>query len=299
MGVAGRVSSLLRETLNEYWGDDVPQLAAALAFYTIFSLAPVLIIAVAIVSLIFGGESAREQVTSQVWALAGPLAAGVVEGVLEEARRKSPLATVIGIATVLVGSTAAFVNLQDTLNRIWGITAKPGKVIELFFKKRLLSFLMVLSLGFLLLATVALSAAIFAATQWIQEYLHVSPSLLQAANVSVSLLVITAAVAIVYKVLPDAETEWRHLWVGAAATALLFTVGKQLIGLYLARGTVGSAYGAAGSYVVFLVWIYYSAQVFLLGAEFTQVYVRARGGQVRPNKHAVRVKKILEEHPAV
>jgi membrane protein len=294
VGRGRRVSALLAETFSEYWNDDVPQLAASLAFYTIFSLAPVLIIAVAIVSLIFGSESAREQVTSQVWAFAGPVAADVVEVVLEEARRKSPLATAVGLGTILVGSTAAFVSLHETLNKIWGITSKPGKAVELFLKKRLLSFVMVLAMGMLLLAVVALGALIYGATQWIQEHLGVPSWLLQSVNLVVSFVVVTVAFAVIYKVLPDAEIAWRHVWVGASATALLFIVGKQLIGLYLAKGTVGSAYGAAGSYVVFLVWVYYSAQVFLLGAEFTQVYVRARGSQIRPSKHAVRVTKIIE-----
>ena len=294
MAPGRRVSALLAETFNEYWNDDVPQLAASLAFYTIFSLAPVLIIAVAIVSLIFGGESAREQVTSQVWAFAGPVAADVVEVVLEQSRRSSPLATVVGLVTILIGSTAAFVNLHETLNKIWGITSRPGKAVELFFKRRLLSFIMVLAISVLLLAIVALSAVVFGATQWLQEHLGLSSWVLQSVNLVVSFAVVTVSFAVIYKVLPDVEIAWRHVWVGAAATALLFTGGKQLIGLYLAKGTVGSAYGAAGSYVVFLVWVYYSAQVFLLGAEFTQVYVRARGSQIRPSKHAVRVTKIIE-----
>jgi membrane protein len=294
VGPGRRVSSLLGETFTEYWNDDVPQLAASLAFYTIFSLAPTLIIAVAIVSLMYGSESAREQVTSQVWAFAGPLAADVVEVVLEEARRRSPLATVVGLATILLGSTAAFVSLHETLNKIWGITSKPGKAVELFLKKRLLSFVMVLVMGVMVMAMVAFGAVVYAATQWIQEHLGVPPWLLQTANLVASFAIATVAFAVIYKVLPDVEIAWSHVWVGAAATALLFTIGKQLIGLYLAKGTIGSAYGAAGSYVVFLVWVYYSAQVFLIGAEFTQVYVRARGAQIRPSKHAVRVTKIIE-----
>ncbi|MCW5978888.1 MAG: YihY/virulence factor BrkB family protein [Bryobacteraceae bacterium] len=289
---------MVGETLSEYWDDDAPQLAASLAFYTIFSLAPVLIIAVAIVSLLFGGEAAREQVTSQVWAYAGPLAAGVVESVLEQARRRSPMATVVGLITVMVGATAAFVSLQDSLNRLWGITAKPGKAIEIFIKRRLLSFLMVLAMGLLLLGILALSTAMLAATRRIEEYLHIAPAVIQTLNLVVSFIVITTVFAVIYKVLPDAEIAWRDVWIGAAATSLLFTLGKHAIGLYLTRAAIGSAYGAAGSYVLFLVWVYYSAQVFLLGAEFTQVYVRARGAQITPTKHAVRVKKILEGMPA-
>lgn len=294
MGVKQRVSALLGQTIAEYLNDDVPQHAAALAFYTIFSLAPVLIIAVAIASLMFGGEAARERVTSQVLAFAGPQAALIVNGVLEQARKSSPTATVIGLATILLGATAAFVNLQDTLNRLWGITARPGKAIEQFIKKRLLSFLMVLGMGLVLLATLALSATLFAATTWVQDHIHLSMPVIHTLNLVLSTAVATVVFAVIYKVLPDADIEWRHVWAGATVTALLFGLGRQLIGLYLAKGTVGSAYGAAGSFVVFLVWMYYSAQVFLIGAEFTQVYVRARGSEIRPNRHAVRVTKVIE-----
>ena len=282
---------LLRLTLSEWWSDDVPKLAAALAFYTIFSLAPVLLIAMAVASAIFGRAAAREEVMAWVATSVGSDGAALVRNILDQARKSSPLATTIGVGAILVGASAVFVQLQDSLNQVWEIATKPEKQIRLFLRKRALSFLMVLAIGLLLLASVTLTTILSATTEAVQGYLHIPAALLTDFHLGLSLVLMALLFALIFKVLPDAEIAWRDVWIGAAATSVLFNIGKELIGLYLGRSSVGSAYGAAGSLAILLVWVYYSAQVFFLGAEFIQVYARYRGARIMPAPYATRIRR--------
>jgi len=290
--------SLLKDTIQEWMDDRAPQLAAALAFYSIFSFAPVLIIVIAVASMAFGREAVREELLSRFREFLGPQGVRAVRAVIEQARERSYLATAIGAATLAFGATAVFAELQEALNTVWGVKVKPGRSTKAFLRKRVLSFLMVIALGLMLLASLLLSTAISAAAEFVEGTLFLPPVVQQTVQFVVSFVVVMVLFACVYKVLPDVRMAWTDVWVGAAATALLFTIGKSLIGFYLATTSVGSAYGAAGSLVLLLVWVYYSAQVFLFGAEFTEVYARHRGRPIEPDQNALRVGKLASRAPA-
>jgi membrane protein len=287
-------AALLKETLDEWWDDRASELAAALAFYTVFSFAPLLIIVIAMVSMVFGREAVRTEVVSYFQSVIGYRAARLVVAVLEQSRQQSSLATVAGIGTSLFGATVVFAELQDALNTIWEVTVKPGKTVKIFFRKRLLSFMMVLGIGILLVVFLVATAALSAVAKFLGSSLPMPALVLQAGNFVISFTITTILFAVIYKVLPDVRITWQDVWTGAAATSLLFTIGKTLIGVYLAYSGAGSAYGAAGSFVVMLLWVYYSAQIFFLGAEFTQVYARHRGAVIEPDKNAVRFARTIE-----
>jgi membrane protein len=253
------VWSLLGETCVEWYEDRAPRLGAALAFYTVFALAPGLILVIALAALLLGEEAAQGQIIGQVEDLAGSAGAQAVQAVIESARRAgtSLLATSFGIVTLLFGLWGVFGELQDALNTVWGVTTAPGRGI-----------------GFLLLVSLAASAWLAALGKFFSRLLPLPAVLMESANALLSFVVITFMFAMIYKLLPDVKLGWRNVWTGAAVTAVLFTLGKTLIGLYLGRSTVGSVYGAAGSLIVILLWIYYSAQIVFFGAEFTKVYSR-------------------------
>jgi membrane protein len=199
------------------------------------------------------------------------------------------LATVVGLVTILFGATGVFVQLQDSLNHIWDVEAKPGQGLRSFIMTRVISFGMILGIGFLLLVSLVVSAAVSAVGAWATGLLPGAKILVEILTFLVSFGVVTLLFAMIYKVLPDVKLAWRDVWIGATATALLFTIGKFLIGLYLARGSVSSSYGAAGSVVVLLLWIYYSSQILFFGAEFTKIYASRHGSHVAPEEHAVPV----------
>jgi membrane protein len=279
---------LVRDTFNEWSEDKVPRLGAALAYYSMFSLAPLLIIAIAIATLFFGETSAQSGVMQQVEAAVGPSAAKAIGDMLSAAHQTGgyTAATVIGIVILLVGAGSVFVQLQDALNTIWKVTPRPGRPIWEIVRERFLSFLVVLGTGILLLASVVVSTTLSVfAKYWGSD----DVVLWQVINGITSFLFITVLFALLFKVLPDARVAWSDVWVGAAFTALLFTAGKYLIGLYLGQGTTASAFGAAGSLVIVLVWVYYSAQIILFGAEFTRVYADKYGAGVVPADHALPV----------
>lgn len=287
---------LLRETLAEWWGDGAPRLAAALAFYTLFSFAPTLVIAIGVASMVFGEEAARGEIVAQIRGLVGDDGAKVIQTVLAYSRERSYFATVMGIAAALFGATAVFVALQDALNTVWGVMAKPGNEIKNFFKRRLVSFLMVLGIGVLLFASLVVSAGVSIVGAW---FGGLASYLLQSIQFIFSFCLTTLLFGVIFKTLPDVRIAWKDVWVGAAATSLLFTIGKTLIGLYLGTSSIGSAYGAAGSFVILLVWVYYSAQVFFLGAEFTQVWARRHGSRILPDENAVRFAKVIQDRPVL
>lgn len=278
-----RARRLVTESVKAFMADHAPSMGAALSYYTLFSIAPLLVIAIAVAGLIFGREAAQGHVLTQLRGLLGTDGALAVEGLLQSASdpEKSGTAAIIGIATLLLGATTVFAELQSALDRIWRAPAiTTAKGLWRFARARVLSFGMVLGLGFLLLVSLVVSAALGALGNWWNPLFGSWERTAQAINVGVGLLLVTLIFAFIYKLLPRADIGWRDVWVGAAITSLLFAVGKMLIGLYLARVGTASAFGAAGSLAVLLVWVYYSGQIFLLGAEFTWVYAHREGTRV-------------------
>jgi membrane protein len=279
------IPTLLKETGFEWYADRGPRLGAALAFYTLFSLAPLLIIITAIAALAYGEDVAHAQIMRQIEELIGGEGAEAIRSIIENASRPSSgaVATLIGLATLLFGATVVFNELQDALNTIWDIPPKPerGMVIGMI-RDRFLSFTMVLSIGFLLLASMLANTILTAIVQSFGDLLPSRAYFLRLANFVLFLGIVTLLFAMIYKVLPDTTIAWSDVVIGAVATSLLFAIGKFLIGLYLVYSSVVSAYGAAGSLVVVLVWVYYSAQIFYFGAEFTKVYATRRGHRVAP-----------------
>jgi membrane protein len=279
---------VLKRAFAGWWDDNVPRLGASLAYYTLFALSPVLLVATSIAGLVFGPDAVRGEIVGQIQGLVGRQGAEAVQAMLENASRPSSsiLATIVGLVTFFLGATGAFLELQTALNAIWRVKPRPGANVRAFVVQRLVSFGLVVGVGFLLLVSLLVSAALAALSRYLGHIFPALTAVWEAANVLVSLFVITLLFAMVYKILPDVRLRWRDVWIGALVTAGFFSIGKQLIGLYLGTSSVASSYGAAGSVVVLLVWVYYSAQVVLLGAEFTRFYVERFRGQPPPMKHA-------------
>jgi membrane protein len=256
-------------------------MGAALAFYTVFSLAPVLIVAISVAGLAFGQKAAEGEFSRQLQGLLGEAGARAVQAILQSANRPALgiIASAIGIGTLLVGASGAFVELEDALNKIWKVQGRSESVWLLVIRQRFLSFSLVLGLGFLLLVSLVVSAALGAVGNFIAPLLPWPVFLLESVNFLLSLGVIALLLAMIFKYLPDAGIAWSDVWMGAAVASLLLTTGKALIGLYLARSTVASAYGAASSLVIILTWVYYSAQIILFGAEVTHVYANQHGSR--------------------
>ncbi len=291
---------LIKDTATEWNEDKVPLLAAALAYYTVFSLAPLLLIAIAIAGFFFGEEAARGEIIGQIQGLVGKEGAETIQAMIQNANRPgsgSTIATITGVVILLFGASGVFGQLQVALNTIWEVKPKPGNGIKSFLQSRFLSFAMVLVIGFLLLVSLVLSAVLAAISSYFGNLVPGFVIVGQIVNFIISFGVVTVLIASIYKFLPDVDIPWKNLWVGAGVTALLFNLGKFLLGLYLGNGSVGSAYGAAGSLVVLLIWVFYSAQILLFGAEFTQVYSKYRGLPIEPSKHAVRVPKQSDNSP--
>jgi len=283
------VWSLLGETLYEWYEDRAARLGAALAYYTVFALAPGLIVIIAVTALVLGKVAAQGQIIAEVQDLIGVAGAEAIRAAIESTGGKGSglHATGLGVITLIFGLWGVFGELQDALNTIWGVTTRPGRGVLEIIKARFWSFTVVVGVGFLLLVSLGASAWLAAFGQFFSGLLPLPPAVMQAANAVLSFVVIGLMFAVIYRLLPDVRLAWRNVWVGAAVTALLFTLGKSLIGLYLGRSAAASVYGAAGSFVVILLWIYYSAQVFFFGAEFTKVYSRHFGAIVVPDKSAV------------
>lgn len=295
------ILDMLKATVAEWTSDNATRLAAALAYYTVFSIAPLLIIVIAVLELFWQGQSttAQEEILYQVRNLVGPEGRDFIEGVLnrmEASGTGGGVAAVIGVATLLFGATAAFAQLQGALNTIWEVQPVGG--IKNILLSRVLSFGLILTVGFLLLASLVLTALLSAINDEIATLIGIAPGmdvLFQLLNTVVGFGIVTLLFALIYRYLPDARVAWRDVWIGAAITALLFTLGKYLIGLYLAQSSAASAYGAAGSLVILLLWVYYSSMVLFFGAEFTQVYARRHGSGIQPAKNAVRTERGVRE----
>jgi membrane protein len=284
-----RLWAVFRRAIAGWWNDNVPHLGAALSYYTLFSLAPILIVAIAIAGLAFGAEAVRGEIVAQIDGLVGHDGAVAVQAMLEGAAKPSSSipATIIGIITFFVGATGAFLELQTALNTIWRVKPKSsGNWFRILLMQRLISFALVVGVGFLLLTSLVVSAGLAALDKYMGHTYPGMAVLWQAVNVVVSLGVVTLLFAMIYKVLPDVKLAWRDVWVGGLVTAGLFTIGKLVIGLYLGTSGFSSSYGAAGSVVVLLVWVYYSSQIILLGAEFTREYVAEFGRRPAPSDFA-------------
>ncbi len=280
---------LLKETFAQWNNDKASRLAAALAYYTVFSLAPLLIIAIAIAGAVFGQEAARGEIVGQIQGLVGKEGAQFIETAIENASKPQAgtIASIISVVVLLFGASGLFAQLQDALNTIWDVQPKPGRGLWGIVRDRFLSFTMVLGVGFLLLVSLILSAILAAVVNYLGNLLPAIGFLLQFANFVLSFIVTTVLFALIYKVLPDVKIAWSDVWIGAIITSLLFSFGRFLLGMYLGNSSFGSTYGAAGSVVIILAWVNYAAQILFFGAEFTQVYAIRFGSQIVPTKNAI------------
>jgi membrane protein len=272
------VWALVRETISNWSADRVPSLGAALAYYTVFSIAPLLVIAIAVVGLVFGTQAAQSSILKEIGGLVGQKGSEAIQAMLQSAHKPAlgTLAGIFGVILLLLGASGVFGELQEALNTIWQVPRRSGGLWQ-NLKSRFISYGIVLAVGFLLLVSLLLSAAVAAAGKFFGGFLPVSEVILHVLNFGVSFAVVTALFAMIFKVLPEAPIAWKDVWAGAGFTALLFELGKQAIGLYLGKSGIASAYGAASSLVVMLAWVYYSAQILYFGAEFTRAYAAKRG----------------------
>ena len=279
---------LLSATYTKWNEDHAQDLGAALAFYAVFSLAPLLLIGIAIAGAVFGQEASQGQIMGQIQDLVGEESAKAIKGMIEEGRKPATgiIATVLAMVMLLLGATGVFAQLQEALNTIWRVEEKPGEGFGKILKDRFVSLMVVLGAGLLLLISLIISAGLSLVGTTLGHVLPVPGFLLHIINFFVSFAIVTFLFAMIYKLLPDISIQWGDVWIGAIITSLLFTIGKFVIGLYLGKSEVGIAYGAAGSLVVILIWVYYASQIFLFGAEFTAVYAHSRGSQVASSPHA-------------
>lgn len=295
LAVMAKSWAILKTTVVNFFEDDSMSYASSIAFYTIFSLPAILIIALSIGAAFYERNVVQEELLSQVSRLVGPDSAKEIEAILSQATfdSTSTFAKIVGVITIIFSATTVFISLQASLNKIWGIKPKPKRGLVKFILNRLLSLAMVASVGFLLLVSLVIDALLVIFQGMLSKILEgITLYILNAVNIMISLVLITVIFGLLFKVLPDAKIKWRDVWVGAGVTTVLFTIGKFLIGFYLGNSTFNSAYGAAGSLVIILVWVYYSTVIFLFGAELTSVYTEMTGSQIQPYDTAVKVQMI-------
>jgi membrane protein len=289
---------VFKQTVINFFQDDSFSYASSIAFYTIFSLPAILIIALSVGATVYERDIVQEELINQISRLIGPDSAAEMERILQNAALDSTgtIAKIVGIGTLIFSATTVFVSLQTSLNKIWGIKPKPQRGIVKYFLDRLLSLAMVISIGFLLLVSLVIDTALVVLQTTLAKIVAGwTLYIVTAANIIISLGLVTLIFAMLFKVLPDAKIKWRDVWVGAIVTTLLFTAGKYLIGFYLGNSSVNSAYGAAGSLVIILIWVYYSTVIFLFGAELTSVYAEKLGSDIRPYHHAVKFQLVEVE----
>lgn len=279
---------ILKDAVSDWTNDSAPRLGAAIAYYTVFAIPPLFVIVIFIASLWFDENRVRTQLMDEVGGLVGKKGADAIRSALSMANPAGTggVASLVALGTLVLTSTGLFIELQAALNAVWSVRARGGRWFQTFLKNRLLSFALVLVIGFLLVVSLVVSAAIGAASKYVAGIVPGLDAVWLVANALVSLLVVTVLFAMIFKLLPDVRIAWRDVWVGATVTAVLFTAGKLLLGWYLGRNTAVSSYGAAGSVVLILLWVYYSAQILLFGAELTQVYANRCGARLVPKPHA-------------
>ncbi len=299
-----RLGSVLSKAGNAWMDDHAQSMGAALSYYTVFSIAPLLLIAISVAGLVFGQDAAQGAVVDQLQGLIGQNGAQAIQDLLKNVSRPSSgiVATVVGLVVLVIGATSVFAELQDDLNRIWQVPAKARASKKVsswwaFLRTRLLSIGMIFAMGFMLLVSLAASAAFDAFAAWSTSALAGWEGLAHAVNFVVSFVLTTALFAMIYRFMPQATIEWRDVGIGALVTAFLFSIGKYLIGLYIGKSALASGFGAAGSLAVLLAWVYYSAQIFLFGAEFTWAYAHAFGS--RQSEPALATPDAVAAQPAV
>lgn len=288
---------------KNWMADNAFKHSAAVSFYTLFSVAPITIIAISVAGAIYGEDAARGELSTQLAGLIGEDSAKVVETMVADSRPELTgwLPSAIGIGALILGATTVFAQLQESLNSIWGVVAKPSRnSFAVLAIRRVMSFALVLTIGFLLLVSLMLTTVVTVTISYAQSVIPLHPLVLRALDLGLALTVITVLFAMIFKVLPDVELRWKNVWKGAFLTALLFSVGRFLISIYLGRTGVASSYGAAGSLVVLLMWVYYSTLILFFGVEFIRATLEDEGVNVRPKKTAVRVHRqtIMEEPPS-
>ncbi|WP_221393250.1 YihY/virulence factor BrkB family protein [Dyadobacter sp. NIV53] len=282
--------TLVKDSFTEFMNDNGLKLSAALSYYTIFSLAPLLLVIISIVSLVYGRDAFQGDLFGQIRGLVGNEAAIQLQELIKNAAisDKSGIASVIGIVTLIIGATGVFAEIQDSINYIWAIKSKPKKSWLQYLKNRLLSFSLILTLGFLLIVSLGVNTVVDLLSSRLERYFsEVSVIIFAGLNIALVLFIITALFTVIFKVLPDGHVRWKECMVGAAFTAILFAIGKFGISFYLGQQDLGATYGASASIVILLTWVYYSSIILYFGAEFTKVYAKVDGTAISPNEHAV------------
>ena len=284
---------LFVQSFNAWLEDNALRFSAALAYYSIFAMAPLVIIAISVAGLVFGEKAARGQIYQQIEWLLGSKGADEIQSIIQASSNAnaSTLATIIGLITLLIGASGVFGQLKDALNAIWGVQLRPGHTFATLLRNYLRDFSMILGVGFLLLISLLLSAALQALNTFLSGYVRM-PSFIGPLTELITFFVLVLLFAAIFKVLPDVELGWEDVWIGAIVTAILFTLGKFLIGLYLGASSIGSSFGAAGALILILVWVYYSTTIFLFGAEFTKVYAEQFGSGIHPTPNACLVREV-------
>lgn len=279
---------VLINTFKGFMNDNATKMAASLSYYTLFSIAPMLIIIIALGSFFFGPDATRGRIYTQINDFVGDVAAAQIQTMIENVHLSGEtfFATAVAIVTFFFGATSVFAEIQDSINRIWSLRVRPEKGFQKFIFTRLISFSMVVTIGFLLLVSLILNAALSLMTSPLESYIGNYTLILKIVNIIVVFCAIASLFAIIFKVLPDAQIKWRDTWVGALFTAFLFIIGEWLVSIYLASSASLSLYGAAGSVVVILLWVYYSSIILFFGAEFTKAYVKQYNSVIKPNKYA-------------
>jgi len=292
------IGKVIIQSFKNFAEDKIPKYSASLAYTTVFSFGPLLIVIIFLCSIFFGQEATQGRIYAQMQQFVGHDAADQLQTIIKNASLsgKGTAAAVIGIITLLLGATAVFAEIQDSINTIWGLKAKPKKGLWKIIRNRFLSFSVVVSLGFLLLVSLAISTVVEALSDKLKDsFPDAAIIIFYILDLVISFFVITALFAVIFKVLPDAKTKWKDIIPGALASGILFMIGKFAISFYIGKSHVGSTYGAAGSLVVLLLWVYYSAMILYLGAEFAKAWISHNGFSIRPNDYAVALKKVEVE----
>lgn len=290
--------TILKTAATDFIDDQGMKLSAALSYYTIFSLAPMLLVMITVLSVFFGRDAIQGQVFGQISGLVGADAATQLQDILKNAElsNKSGVAAAIGIGTLLIGATGVFAEIQSSINYIWSIEARPEKGWLKYLKTRLISFSLILALGFLLIVTLGVNALVDLLSSQLEKYFsEASIIFFYILNVAIALAIITILFAVIFKILPDGKLRWKECFVGAGFTAVLFGAGKFLISFYIGQSDLGATYGASASIIILLSWVYYSSIILYFGAEFTKVYANSDGTHIIPSEHAVRIVKTVAE----
>ncbi|HTV24096.1 MAG TPA: YihY/virulence factor BrkB family protein [Polyangiaceae bacterium] len=294
-----RLGSLLKETAIQWDEDQAARQAASLALYTLLSVAPLLIVSIKVAGIVLGDEAARGQISQEIGRLVGPQAGAAIEAMVNVAKEpgQGTVGTIIGLAVLLFGASGVFGELQTSLNQIWEVKPKPGRGVMGFLRDRFFSFTMVMGVAFLLLVSMVVSAALATVTEHFRSVIPYAP-LWWVLNIAIGIGITTVLFGLIYKVIPDARINWHDVWVGAFATAVLFSVGRIALSWYVGRSATVSPFGAAGSLVALVVWVYYSAQILFFGAEFTQVFATRYGSRIVPSPNAVHLHDLPPEPKA-